>query len=380
MINDRRRQLIIAGSTLLLPAIVSHAADDSTGDELRIGLIFSLTGPAASYGIPEHDGVVHTINQINKRGGIRGKEIVYFTKDDQSNATQTATAARDMILNNKVQVIIGPTIGTGALAMGPIAARNKVPFLAPVGTIPVTAKDSGFYDWVFRYSINDARLVAAEFDFYKKKNYSRLGLFFTHDAYGEASGALIKKTANETPGVEIVVEASAAINATDVSVQASKLLSANPDIIVTKAPSALLLASLLRQIRSTGSKVPVVVSNGLVNISFIKAAGADGEGVIAAGGVTWDKPTPLQAKFLEGYDKVPSIGEGVGGALFALEDAVRRIKGPITGVALREALEQACPIPTLWGPDDTCYSRNNHDGDLGVYILEIHNGKWTTME
>lgn len=215
-----------------------------------------------------------------------------------------------------MQVIIGPTTGSAALAVAPIAAANKVPVVFPGGSIPPTAKDSGFYDWIFRSSITDTDSVPAALEYIKEHGYSRIGLFFQQDAYGEASAKQLKHLADEKSNIQVVSEASAPINASDLSVQATKIAAANPDIIMVQASVAPPAAALIRSLRQAGSTAPIIVSGGMTTQAFLDATGDSSDGVIAVAAVGWDKPTAEQATFIEGFGQPKGFGESIAGTGF----------------------------------------------------------------
>lgn len=380
--NATKAFALAVGGVLTLGTWSAHAADDSKDDELRIGVITSLTGPAAAFGIPERDTIKYLIEQVNKSGGINGRKVAMFSKDDQTNPTVAASMARDLILNDKVHVIFGPTTGSGALAAAPIAARNKVPMLSPASTIGVTAKDSGFYDWVFRSCYNQAAEIDTVFDYIKNKGYKSIGLFFQQDAYGEAAAQHLRTLVGTDSMVKVVAEASAPLSASDLSVHATKLVGAKPDVILIQSDIPAGGAALVRGLAQAQSTVPVLVVGALANQqAFLTTAGEDARGIIAPfGGIGWDKPTPAQAKFIENYGQPKNFGEALAGTGFmAIEAAVSKVKGKLTGESLRNALENLCPFPSLMRSDG-CYSKEDHDGSFKTAPVEMVDGKWVTIE
>lgn len=380
--NLRRAAVLVAGSAMMLTACGSGAASGPAGDEIRIGLITSQTGPAASFGIPEQDAVMYLAKQANDNGGFNGRKVTIISKDDKTDPTEAAKVARDLILTDKVHVIIGPTTGSGALAVGPIAAQSKVPVVAPTGTISVTAEDSGFFDWIFRSTANDREQVDLEFDYIKDRGYKRIGSFFQQDAYGESSAKHLRSLVDAHPGFAVTAEASAPLTATDLSTQATKIAAADPDVVVVQTSSPATAAALVRGLNQAGSKAAVIVAGGTTTQTFVDAAGPASEGVVALYGVGWDKPTPMMREFIDGYGKKPdNFGEAIAGTAFlAVKTAVEKIDGDITGSDLRDSLATTCPFPTLTNRGDGCYSADNHDGDLaGPFLLTVTDGRWVTQ-
>ena len=123
----------VAASTL---AGVSHLTPARAAEPLRIGLLLSLTGPAAPFGIPERDSVEVLVNKFNADGGINGRKIELSVYDDATNPTEAARGATQLIQQNKVVAIIGSTTGSGTLAAAPVAMLRQ---LAPEAGDVVTA-------------------------------------------------------------------------------------------------------------------------------------------------------------------------------------------------------------------------------------------------
>lgn len=360
----------------------SNESGDAAADELRIGMIVSLTGPAAPFGIPERDTVTYLVEQANKNGGVDGHKVMLFVEDDQSSPTVAAKIARVMVLQRNVDVIIGPTTGSMSFAVGPIAARYKVPFLAPQGTVTVTDKDTGFYDWIFRSSFTDKGAIPDTIDYMKKEGYKRVALFFQRDAYGQMAKKLLTKlVGRQASGIEFVAVTSAPLGASNLSVQATKLMAANPDVILVWSDSVAAGASLVRALQRRNATAPIIVSGGMTMQAFIDAAGGGGaEGVVSVGGVGWDKPTPQQAKFIEGYGQPKGFSEALAGTGFlAIKYATQNIEGEITGPKMRDALEHICPFPSLIGSHG-CYSPDDHDGDMRGATLKVIDGEWVTID
>lgn len=357
----------------------SDQSRESAKDGLRIGLISAQSGPVAAFGIPERDALVYMAKRANKHGGIDGHKVIVFSEDGKANPTEITKAARKLMLQDKVDVIVGATTGSGTLAIGPLAARYKVPVITPAGTISVTAKDSGFYDWMFRSAPNDAKQLDITFKYMKDKGYKRIGLFYQQDAYGENGAKYLRSLVEKTPEMKIVAEASAPLSAASLLIQATKIASVNPDVIMLQASSPAAGAAFMRAIRQVGSNAAVIVAPGLSTKAFIEAAGKAAEGVIVTNGTGWDKPSSAQAEFIGGYGQPKNFGEALTGTAFlAVKVAVKSIEGEITGPKLRDALEHTCPFPTLF-KGKSCFTPDNHSGDYRGAVMQVIDGKWTTI-
>lgn len=357
-----------AKSAVLAAVIGIGAASAAQAQEaVKIGVLLSLSGPAASFGVPERDIVRILADKVNADGGVKGRKLELIYHDDQTNPTESARGATKLIQQDKVVAIIGPTIGSGALAMLPIAAANEVPVLAPVGTISVTAKDNKFAPWVFRTCPNDELLVTASMEkAVLKAGYKRLAVMYQEDAYGKNSAAFAEKFAKEH-GIEIVTTASAPATAVDLSAAATKIRNANPDSVLLWTSTPAMGAAFVRAAYQVGLAAPIVGSGALVQRSFVDAAGAASENVTILAFANWDEPSPKLGTLdalLRANGKTPAgFGELLtASGLVALVEALKKVDGPVTGLKIRDALENVCDINNPYVDGRFCYSKTSHEG------------------
>lgn len=383
-ISPTRRALMgsIAASLCgLTPTLRAQAPDT-----VKVGVLLSLSGPAATFGVPERDIVKILADKYNAEGGLAGRRVELIYHDDQTNPTESARGATKLIQQDKVVAIIGPTIGSGALAMLPIAARAQVPVLAPVGTISVTAKENSFFPWVFRTCPNDELLVTASMErVVLKSGYRRLAVMFQEDAYGKNSAVFAERFAKEH-GIEIVASVSAPASAVDLSAAATRIRGANPDSVLLWTSTPAMGAAFVRAARQVGLNTPIVGSGALVQRSFVDAAGPAADNVTILAFANWDDPSPrLKAldALLRSNGKTPSgFGELLTGTgMVVLGEAIKSVKGPVTGLALRNALENVCGIQNPYVDGHFCYSADNHEG-FGADALRpvvIRDGRFRSL-
>ncbi|GGL00684.1 ABC transporter substrate-binding protein [Deinococcus radiotolerans] len=244
--------------------------------EVRIGVIVSSTGPAASLGIPEKNTVA-LLPQT-----IAGQQIVYTILDDASDTTAAVTNARKLIQDTKVDLIIGTTTTPASLAMIDVVAEAKVPMIslaASEGIIkPVDAKRS----WVFKTPQTDALMAAAIVQHMVQNNVKTVGYIGFNDAYGEGWSAELKKNA-AARGLKIVAEERYARSDTSVTGQVLKLVAARPDAILIGASGvpAVLPQKALKD-RGYGGKI--YQTHGVANADFLRVGGRDVEGAILPAG------------------------------------------------------------------------------------------------
>lgn len=100
----------------------------------KIGAVLSVTGPASSLGEDERNTFQLLQDQVNARGGIRGKKVEIVTYDDASDPTKSVTALRRLHEEDKVLAVIGGSVSGSSLAMIPFSEKAGVPQLVPAAS------------------------------------------------------------------------------------------------------------------------------------------------------------------------------------------------------------------------------------------------------
>lgn len=373
----------LAGVAVLATTLgtVAHAQET-----VKVGALLSLSGPAAAFGLPQRDIVKILADKVNAEGGVKGRKLEVIFHDDQTNPTESARGANKLIQQDKVQVIIGPTIGSGTLAVLPIAAKAQIPVLAPNGTINVTAKDSGYFPWVFRTCPNDELLISSTIEqAIIAPGYKRVAVMYQEDAYGKSGAAFVEKYAKEH-GVEVVTSISAPLTAVDLSAAATRIRNAKPDSVLLWTSAPAMGASFVRAAKQVGLDAPIIGSGALIQRSFLDAAGPAAEGVTIVAFANWDDPTPKLKnleQLLRANGKSPAgFGELLTGTgMVALTEALKKVDGPVTSVKIRDALETLCDINNPYVDGRFCYSKTNREG-FGSDSLKpviVKNGKFVTV-
>ena len=349
-----------------LAALSAAPAFGQAKEPVKIGVVLSMSGPAAVFGLPERDAINSVYKEVFATAGINGRRFDLVFCDDKTNPTEAARCVTQLINDDKVVAIIGPGTGGNILAAGPIADRLKVPLLGPAGTVAVTDKANAFHPWVFRVAINDMVGVRVLLDGAVKAGAKKIGVIYQEDAYGKFGNDFAQKLGTEL-GFQVVESVSAPYTATDLTAHATKLRNANVDAVFMQLSIASLGAGFLKAANEVGLKVPLYGNSGLAQKSFIDAAGPLGEGVrvLSIGNLPYD-PTPNEQKLAailvkNGY-KPQGWGEIIGSnGLMAAVAAINAIDGTITGQKMRDALETLCGFET-YSMGKPCFSKDNHDG------------------
>lgn len=259
---------------LLLTAVLACTATALA--DVRVGVIVSGTGPAASLGIPERNTVA-LLPQT-----IAGQKVVYTILDDASDTTAAVTAARKLVQENKVDLIIGTTTTPASLAMIDVAAESKTPMISLAASESIIKPVDARRSWVFKTPQTDALMAAAIVAHMASSGVKTVGYIGFNDAYGEGWLAELQKSA-AARGLKVVATERYARTDTSVTGQVLKVVAARPDAVLIGASG---VPAVLPQkaLKDRGYAGKIYQTHGVANADFLRVGGKDVEGAILPAG------------------------------------------------------------------------------------------------
>lgn len=356
--------------------------------QMKIGLVLSLTGPAASLGIPARDTVALLPKQM------AGQSVEYIVLDDASDTTQAVQDTKKLISENHVDAIIGSSITPNSLAMIDVVAEAQTPMISLASSAKIIEPVDAKRHWVFKTPQTDAMMASAIAEHASLHGVKTIAFIGQADALGEAFYAEVAKFA-QLHHIEMV--ASERFNRTDPSVtgQVLKILATHPDAVVVGAagtPAALPPKTL----RERGYKGVIYHNHGVGNNDFLRVCGADCNGtflpaspVLVAAQLPADHPAKRLAldyiarfEAVRGAGSVSAFGSYTWDAGMLLGNAVPiALKSGAPGTpefrrALRDALEATRGLADTNGVVNM--SATDHLGldQRARVMVEIKNAKW----
>ena len=120
---------------LVVAALVSFTAA-SSGAPIKIGFFAPESGFAAADGQSAYDSAKLAVADINKAGGINGRQIQLINYDDASDAKQAVSIATRLVTQDKVDAVVSGSYSDQTLAAAPIFQRSGIPMLAAYAVNP----------------------------------------------------------------------------------------------------------------------------------------------------------------------------------------------------------------------------------------------------
>ena len=265
---------VAAVGMLALPGLQAAMADT-----IKVGAILAETGPSF-LGVPEANTLRMLTEELNAKGGINGNTIELIVKDSGGNPEKAISFAKQLIEEDKVFAIIGPSTSGETMKIKNIAEQAETLLLscaaAEVIVNPVAK-------WVFKTPQMDSDAVKKIYMEMNKMNISKIAVVAGNTGFGKAGKEQLLKIAPEF-GIEVVISEVYDKAATDLSAVVAKLM-ANKDIQAVVNWSIVPAQSIIiKNIRQAGWDVPIFQSHGFGNIKFVQAAGDAAEGIIFPAG------------------------------------------------------------------------------------------------
>ena len=371
----------LAASAALFAAAPARA-------DLHIGVILSLTGPAASLGIPAENSVKLWPAEIG------GQKVKVTVLNDNSDPTTAAKNATKLITEDGVDVIVGPSITPTSLTVVELAGQNKVPMISLAGGGAIVLPQEGPRKWSFKLSPTEPISVNMVLDHLlanKGKSVATIGLA---NSYGEGFLKVLQSAA-AAKGVAVVATEKYGQADASVTAQILKIVSANPDavyIFSAGTPGALPQIELANR----GYKGLVYQTQGVANADFLRVGGKslDGAYMTVAPVLVAEQLPDTNASKKAALDYVKRY-EGQYGAgsrsLFgatawsamtllnvAVPQAAKKAKpgSPEFRVALRDALEGLKEIVTPEAVLNMSESDHNGVDARSQVMVRIEGGQW----
>jgi branched-chain amino acid transport system substrate-binding protein len=266
---------LLAALAVTFSARPAAAADDT----IKIGALLAVTGPASFLGAPEARTLEMLVADLNAKGGVAGKKLTLIVKDTGASPEKAISFAKQLIEEEKVFAIIGPSTSGESMAVKSLAEESKTLLLSCAAAQAIV---NPVAKYVFKTPQDDASAVTRIFTQMKKMGITKIGLLSSNTGFGKGGKEQVAKLAPQH-GIQIAVDEVYDKAATDLTAEVTKLKAAGVQAVVNWSiePAQ---AIVIKNVRQIGLTIPIFQSHGFGNIQYVKAAGAAAEGVIFPAG------------------------------------------------------------------------------------------------
>lgn len=372
--------LVAALSTALLAGCGGEKKDSAAAnaDKYVIGASFELTGNVANYGKSTLSGLKLAVDQVNKAGGVNGKQLVVVESDNKSEPAESGNSVTKLITQDKVVAVVGPATSGCVFAATPVVTSNKVPLIAPCATAPAITVDNGqVKEFIFRACFIDPfqGRVMAEF---ADKTLGVKNVAILHDAssdYSKGLAEVFEKTLSEKGGKVVAKEAFLSKDI-DFKAALTKIKAANPEAIYIPGYYEE-VAKIIKQTREIGLNVPLIGCDGWDSPKLVEIAGPEAlNNTYFSSAFSVQDQTESVQKFIADYkamyQKDPDIFcmQGYNAGL-VLADALKRAGDGADGTKLAAAIAATKDLPVASGK--LTYDKD-HNPIISAIIIEMKDG------
>ena len=332
------RQLMKWAAVAAACGVFAHPA--AAQEKLKIGLIVTLSGPAASLGSQVRDGFNLAVKNLGGKMGGRDVEVVVV--DDELKPDAAVSKVKGLLERDKVDFVVGPIFSNILQAIHKPVIDTKTFLISPnAGPSSYAGKNCSPFFYVTSYQNDQVHEVLGKVA--QDRGYKRVYVMEPNYQAGKDSAAGFKL---DYKG-EIVEESYIPLGTLDFQVEISKIASLKPDAVFTFMPGGMGV-SLVKQYKQAGlaDKIPVL-SAFTVDESTLPAQQDAAVGMF--GGADWapDLNNPQSKKFVASYEaaynSVPGTYamQGYDAALL-IDSAAKAVKGDLANKdAVAAALKKA---------------------------------------
>jgi branched-chain amino acid transport system substrate-binding protein len=342
------------------------------GDKVKIGVFMSMTGDTANFGISSTNGIKMATDEINKAGGINGKQVELDVQDDRSDPSEAATIVTKFVTQDGVNAILGEVASSRSIAAAPIAQNAKIPMLTPSSTNPEVTKKG---DYIFRSCFIDPVQGAAIAQFAAKTlGKKRAGIMVDRkNDYSTGLEKVITATFTKMGG-EMVVTQSYQAGDQDFNAQITSIKGANPDVIFVPGYYGD-VALFAKQARDKGVTVPLVGGDGWDAKQLYDIGGKALNGSYFTNHYSPYDTDPAVVKFVGDYKALyGAIPDALAATAYdaarIMFDAIKRANS-LDGKAIRDALAATKDFPGVTG---RVTFNADRDAVKPIVMIEIKDG------
>ncbi len=166
---------------VLIGVSIIFAPVSKAEETYRVGAAIALSGSIAVYGEGFKKAIDLATDEINAKGGIKGKKLEIIYEDNKSTPKDCVSAVRKLITVDKVPVIIGPAASSNFMAAAPVAQESKVVMISAQGAAPALTKAG---EYIFRVFPSDVLQGKGISDLCLKLGYREVPIMYVNNDWG----------------------------------------------------------------------------------------------------------------------------------------------------------------------------------------------------
>lgn len=369
---------------ILITGLVSGCGDKESKD-IKIGMVYELTGNTASYGTSAANGAKLAFKEINAKGGVLGKQIQIATADNKGEPSESTNAMSKVINQDHVIAVTGFTVSSCGIAGSAVAEASKIPFVAAATVNPKVTVDEQtgkVKDFTFRACFIDSfqGTVGANFALNGLKAKKIAIMTDSSSDYSKGLTDIFKSTFTAGGG-QIVAEEAYLQKDQDYKPILTKIKAQNPELLYIPGYYED-VGKIVKQAREMGITVPILGADAWDSPKLAEIGGPQAlNNTYFTNFYSVEDKNPASNAFVEAYKQeygqIPDSMAAMGyDAAKLLVDAIQRANSTDPN-KIREALAATQNFKSVSGDMNL---NGTHDAVRGVVIIEMKDGQQVYRE
>lgn len=359
----------------------------ASGEPIKIGAIFDLTGATADVGKPYSQGQIAFINWKNEQGGIAGRKLDLVSSDYEYKVPRAEELYTKFVTQDKVVVFSGWGTGDTEALKGKIR-QDKIPFISASYSAALSNPAETPYNFLVAATYSDQLIIAQNWalaDWKAKGNSTppKFAYLVNDSPFGKSPLEDGAKHAAAN-GMEKPLEVPSPRGATDLTPQLTQIKDYGANYVFLQnvsSPAAL----ALKNAKGMGLNLQFVCLNWCANEILVQLSGDAAEGMVGA--IPFAHVGAEGAKVALDYAKAKNIDFGGAESNFVqgwwamailIEGVERTVKEgkELTGENIKASLETVKDFSTGGVTQPITFTDKDHRGTKGLRIFQVKGGKW----
>ncbi len=310
----KKRGTILTAAVASMLLVLASAGGAMAEKTIKVGIVDCYSGPPSTYTNDVRDAFALAVDEVNAAGGVLGHKIEFTTRDSKFKVDLGLRAAKELIMREGVDILMGTINSSLALAISELCAREKIPFFA---TFSKSAKITGEkgHRYVFGMNENTAMAGRAGAVGLAKRPYTKYWIAGDDYEYGHAiADGVWENLKKLKPEAELLGQTWWKVGEPDFTPYITAILGAAPDAVIV-ATGGRDCVPFLKAAQATGfnQKVPFFMHTATELSTLLPLGENAPEGVIGTSNYFFYHPETAEnrafvAAFRKAYDRPPKVG------------------------------------------------------------------------
>ncbi len=362
--------LVILFSLFILSCSNTQSSDGATGgatfgEEITIGAILPLSGPAAVWGESIMNGMEIAREELEREG-----TKVKFIYEDSKVDPATGVSAYHNLINNRDVDVIFSAFSRVSIPLVPLAEENKVPLVMTMVAAKDVTKES---DQSFRFYLNVNQYALPHIENMDVDKYREIAVLSINDEYGKDVSSVLINRAMER-GINVVSHEEFSPGSTDFRTQLTKIKSKSPKVILVISAVPPELINAVKQIKELNINTEIMEASLNLCVEGVRKS----LGELAEGVKTLCIPFDLKKTgndfrndYVKAYNKNPDFASSFVHDMVELVGKAGKLDG-IGGESLSDEIRAVRFIDSTNGLVEI---QNNGEINPDIYPVTIRNGE-----